>query len=398
MRRSFAILAVPAGVLAAAVAHAADWQVNPRIEAGYQYDDNYRLALDGNETEVSGALADVRFEFKRVTPVAEFSFTPRARATFFPDEPEEESEDYFGVIKLIRRSQKVEGGLTAEYALEDIVNSEQPGSDIDTGLGEPGIGEGGRLLLHNRRELVNVHPYLTHQVTQRHTMLYDLRYVDVGFDEEVPGVQTAYTDADATIGWSYAFSERSAFTTRARGSRYNIGEQDQNSNGYGLEIELGSDTTQTTRAFVRVGAQVTDLLQPLGGSEEHTSVLGGLGIRWTGGLTEFFADATRDVSPISTGVIVDRDQLRLRLDRAITPRFGFFFGVRGIRDEAVDDESLFQGRRYATGDFGVSWRMLQQFSIVAAVNYTWQEFDVDPSDATSSGATLNLLWEPRRPE
>ena len=377
-------------------AAAASWEINPRVEAGYQYDDNYRLALPGNEIAVSGALADAQLELKTATPVIEFSFTPRVRATYFPDDDEESSEDYFAGVQLLQRGQTMQATVRLDYAKEDVVSSEQPGTDIDTGLGEPGVGEGGRVVVRNRRTLVSFVPSLSHELAPRHDMTYELRYVDVGFDQEIPGVQVGYSDAQGAVGWAFDFSQRSTLTTRARASRYEINEGDQRSDAYGLELELGSETTQTTRSFLRVGAQNTDFTRPNGDSANETSWLAGAGVRWTAGLTEVFADATRTVGPTSSGSVVERDQLRGRLNRAITPRFSLFTGLRGVRDEAVDAQSSFQGRRYAVAEVGMRWRLQQQLSIGVTVDYTWQEFEVDPTDATSSGALLTLIYEPRR--
>jgi len=383
------------GVLAAAPLPAADWEVSPRIQAGYQYDDNYRLAPDGAEIEVSGALADVQLQLKRATPVFDFTFTPRVRATYFPDEREEDSEDYFGLLELVRRGQRVEAALRTEFADEDVVSSEQPGTDIDTGLGEPGVVEGGILVVRNRRQLISVRPSLSHELSQRHSLLYNLRYVDVEFDEQVPGLQVGYTDAEAAFGWAYAVSERSTLTSRVRGTRYELDTGQRSSDGYGVEFEWGSEATQTIRSFLRVGAQRTDVVRVLGDSVTETSWLAGAGLRWTAGLTQLFGDATRSVGPTSSGVIVERDQLRLRLDRAVTPRFSFFTGLRGVRDSAVDSASGFRDRKYATAEIGAQWRILQQLSLTAAVDYAWQEFRAQ-DDASSSGAMITLVYEPRR--
>ena len=51
MRRTLTVLA-----MLPVVAVAADWELNPTIEAGYLFDDNYRLTSPGTEIEVQGPL------------------------------------------------------------------------------------------------------------------------------------------------------------------------------------------------------------------------------------------------------------------------------------------------------------------------------------------------------
>ena len=102
--------------LTSVAAFGADWEFNPRVEAGYIFDDNYRLASPGLEIEVQGPLADAQLELRALTPKGEFSFTPRVRATYFPDEQDLDSVDYFGVLDWRYGGQRFDSRIRAEYA------------------------------------------------------------------------------------------------------------------------------------------------------------------------------------------------------------------------------------------------------------------------------------------
>ena len=69
------------GAMLPMVVLGADWELNPRVEAGYLFDDNYRLTAPGSEIEVQGPLLDAALEMRARQPAGEFSFTPRVRAT-----------------------------------------------------------------------------------------------------------------------------------------------------------------------------------------------------------------------------------------------------------------------------------------------------------------------------
>ena len=56
-----------AATLACAQAGAAAWEWNPKVEAGYLYDDNYRLATPGAEIDVQGPLVDAELELRTLT-------------------------------------------------------------------------------------------------------------------------------------------------------------------------------------------------------------------------------------------------------------------------------------------------------------------------------------------
>src|SRR5690348_6482927 len=97
-----ALSAIAACVLGAlgAVPATADWELNPRLEAGYLYDDNYRLGTSGNEVNVSGPLLDAEMEWRALTQTSEFTFAPRVRATYFPNAQDLDSVDYFARLEL----------------------------------------------------------------------------------------------------------------------------------------------------------------------------------------------------------------------------------------------------------------------------------------------------------
>src|SRR5262245_60028547 len=96
MRTAIATAVVAA--LAGTAARAADWELNPRVEAGSLYDDNYRLTPPGTEVGVQGPLADAQLEMRARTQQGEFSFTPRVSATYFPDHQDLDTVDYFGTL------------------------------------------------------------------------------------------------------------------------------------------------------------------------------------------------------------------------------------------------------------------------------------------------------------
>src|SRR5687768_14215389 len=87
---------ISAGVLfaalaAASTASAANWEVAPRVEAGYRYSDNYHLGPPGTEVDVSGGETDARVTFRTLDPRTQVEITPRVQATYFPDDPDDDS-------------------------------------------------------------------------------------------------------------------------------------------------------------------------------------------------------------------------------------------------------------------------------------------------------------------
>ena len=134
------VLSLPAG--------AADWEMNPTLEAGYLYDDNYRLASPGNEIKVSGPLADAQLEMRALTQTGEFSFTPRVRATYFPSETSLDAVDYFANVDWLHHGQRFESRVLGEFAdqVGPLAGAERVEQVRD-----------GRLIKSHRRVLLGVH-------------------------------------------------------------------------------------------------------------------------------------------------------------------------------------------------------------------------------------------------
>lgn len=384
-------------LLAMGDALAARWEWNPRVQAGYQYDDNYRLDLPGNEIEVSGVAADARLELRYTGPLTEVQFTPRIRSTYFPDQPTEDSNDYFLRMDLQHTRQKLRAALLASVGDETVVRSELPDTDFDSGLGESGGADAGRVQILNRRQMLRVAPSLSYDLSERRSVELSARYVDVQFDEYLPGAQVGYYEAGATAGFSWAMSPRTRVTVRGVYSYYDPEDESTEASGQGLQVEWTRNTSETTEMYLRAGAQRTDFEDATpSGSGSEVSFVAGFGVRRDFRQTSLFIDATHDVGPTASGYIVNREQLRLRVTHAFSPRFSGFVGVRGIHDEAVESDAAFETRSYAIGELGLEWRMTRQFSVAANYDYSWQEFQNDPADARSQGGWLSFIYQRRR--
>ena len=391
---------------AATAVFAADWQTNPRIEVSGVYDDNYRLdTFDAGEIEVSGAEADVRFEFLGVTPRSEIAIIPRARGSVFT-ESAENSDGEAIAFNVINKGLKSQRRFFAEYSREDTIRTDRPGVvGEDPDLGEPDGGDSGRLNVRNTRDLFSVRPEIDLDISQRSKLQLGARYRDVSFDKEVPG-QVGFSDVGANIGWQTATSPRSTFTLRARGSRYepDIVTNATDANSYGVELEWARRLSEATEYYLRGGGQRTDLSRaatdPRGDSSENTYVAGAGG-RWAFLVTKLFLDATIGVDPNSSGVLVRRDQIRFNVERQLSPKMTALFGARVMRDEPIDDElNDAAERRYGVATVGLAWRLRREYSLGANYEFTRQEFrrDVTQGEANSNSVRLSVVYEPGKKE
>lgn len=387
-------------LLAACGVSAANWEVEPRAELSYRHNDNYRLDLPGAEVDVSGAEASVLARFRTVDPRTNFQITPQIRSTYFPDERQEDSTDYFLSALLSDETPRRRMGIGADFSRQDVVRTETPGVGLGDPVGGPGDGsdgdlgnpttvDGGRIFQRNRRNLIRVAPYWSHDLSQRHRMELEAYYLRADFDDQLVGAQQDFRDFGAAAGFGFLLSERTSLTVRARASQY---QTTFDTDAYGGEVEWGRAVSENSRMYVRVGAQQTK--PERGGSD--TNVVAGLGGRWAGQRNALFLDLTRTVGPISAGTIVERHQLRLRIDHDISQRVSLLLGARLSRDEGVDGVTPYPRREYATADLGMQWRVLRSLALTAQYNYRWQEYADEPSDASANGFLIGVIYEPKR--
>jgi len=384
------VVALPV-LFAGGQAAAANWELAPRVSAGYLYNDNYRLEQAGGEIEVSGAEVEAAATLRTIDPRTTFEITPRIDATFFPDEREQESTDYYvdGVFEDKTPRHKI--GIEANFASEDVVRSELPGPNVGGGLGDPQSTDSGVTLQENRRDLVRVSPYFSWDMTQRTRLELEARYLDANYDKHYTGSQEDFSEFGASAGLAWLLSPRNSLTFRALGGRF---ETNFYTDSYGGEIEWGTEFSETSRMYIRVGGAST---KPENGVSS-TNVIGGIGGQWTSQRNVLFLDLTRQITPISAGTVVDRYQLRLRLKHDVSQRIGVLVGGRASRDEEIQGLGDYPTRKYAAAEAGIEWRVLRALSVTATYNYRWQEYADEPSDRSGNGFLIGIVYEPKRPE
>jgi hypothetical protein len=380
-----------AGLAAASVASAANWEIAPRVQAGYRYSDNYHLGPPGTEVDVSGGEADAQVVFRTLDPRTQIEITPRVQATYFPDTQDEDAVDGYLNARFEDVTPRRRMGVEGTFSHEDVVRSELPeGGDVGGGdLGNPAGGDSGRFVEHNTRDYILVSPFIRYDVTQRQRLDFEAHYVRADFDKQLENAQQDWSEEGVSAGWGYQFSPRSTLTLRGTASRY---ETTFDTDGYGAYLQWDTNFTENSRVYVRVGGQQNE---PENG-ESDTSVIGGLGGTWNSQRNTLLVDLTRTVEPISAGTIVERYQLRMQIDHEVSPRVSLQLGARASRDEDLNTAGTFATRKYAAAEGGFEWRVLRDFAVTATYSYRWQEFADELSDRSANGFLVGFVYEPRR--
>ena len=411
-------------LLAETRAYADNWDFEPRIELGGEYNDNYRLAESGTpKIPAYGTLADVAMGFVLIDPRSELDIVPRVHSSFFPDDHEDQSTD--GYLNIGGNYHFLRGILsgTASYANETVISSELLPADFPgVGLGQV-IGEGtGRVSIHNRRQLEQVAPKFTFDFTPRYHLVADANIEAASYTNNLSAssgltaaqqaqyVQVGFKNFYGSAGVQYDITQRQDIIWRLLGSEFMpdhatvlgtgptatpINSDSTNTERYGGEAQWDTKPNDVMQTYVRLGVNEVHADTAVDGVINKTLLVGGAGVVWTYQLSQYIIDAVRDLSPSAAGAVIQQDEFRGRMLRAIQPRLYAVLAARYVRVRGASQTILgVQGSDYAAASAGLQFQITPNYRLATEYDYTWQKFQGEPY-AASNGISVSIIWQPQ---
>jgi len=399
MIRAASGLAGVALLAAAPHALAQQWVLEPRVEVGGIYDDNYRMTnTPGQEIEVTGAGVEALLRARRATAKSSFEITPEIHSTFFPDESSEESTDYFLAMSGDTRTLRTRSSVNFNFADETVVTSELPVANAPgVGLGQPSSGDAGRVSARNRLRLFQLQPSFTYDWTERRHLVLGAHYVNADYQADL-FEQVGYSDIGASAAMDFDLSQRSTLSLGVQAAQYNPNDTSPDTDLTGAIAEWRMHPSQVMEVYFRGAATHVDRDATASNSKlSATGFNGGAGVAWNYQVTQILVDLLRTTSPSSVGAVLYRNEVRFRVNHSFDPRFTGYLALRGIRTEDIKGSATSGGdRKYATASTGFEWRFRREFSFTGSYDYKWQKFASEPDNAISNGFRLSLVYEPRR--
>ena len=417
-------MTLAASLLAGTRAYAGNWDFEPRIELGGEYNDNYRLAESGTpKIPAYGTLADVAMGFVLIDPRSELDIVPRVHSSFFPDDHEDQSTD--GYLNIGGNYHFLRGILsgTASYANETVISSELLPADFPgVGLGQV-IGEGtGRVSIHNRRQLEQVAPKFTFDFTPRYHLVADANIEAASYTNNLSAssgltaaqqaqyVQVGFKNFYGSAGVQYDITQRQDIIWRLIGSEFMpdhatvlgtgptatpINSDSTNTERYGGEAQWDTKPNDVMQTYVRLGVNEVHADTAVDGVINKTLLVGGAGVVWTYQLSQYIIDAVRDLSPSAAGAVIQQDEFRGRMLRAIQPRLYAVLAARYVRVRGASQTILgVQGSDYAAASAGLQFQITPNYRLATEYDYTWQKFQGEPY-AASNGISVSIIWQPQ---
>jgi hypothetical protein len=382
--------------LLSAAANAADWSFDPRITAGPDYDDNNRLtSVPGEEVEVFGAAVDADVTITAATPRTTFSIFPRVKATFYPGESDEQTDSEYLLLDYEFRGERYDGLFDADISRRETLGRYLP-DDFDDDLGTPGDGDDlGNSPERNVQKRFDVSPSIGFEVTERSRLEFGIGYLDVSYEEQVSDDREDYNSLSGDVGYRFLLSPTKSVVLRAFARQYDPAD-DVATDSQALALEWWNRVSETSRVYVRGGSNRVEEIDQFGESTWNNGFTGGAGVEWAFEVTNLFFDVTHGLDPNSSGRLVERDEIRLRVNRKLSPVTTLQFVVRGVQDGKTTVQDAFQEREYVSAAVGFEWRMTRQLALGGSYQYVWRSIEDEPNDAQANRLFLGLTWQPNR--
>jgi len=398
------LLLLPAVYWYAADVSAGEWEFDPRVVVGGLYDDNHRLDdVAADKIAVYGTQADAGVTIHGLWPTWDFILIPYASDSYFPGHTNQDDDIESLTLKLNHTGERIKSTLAAVYSQRTLLTQLLPTTDMSADLGEPSPGTSpGLLEQRNRQDLLDVNPSSEFELTPRSQLVLRADYVDATYDLQTPGYYVNYNNVNGSLGWAYQLSPRGTLSLTGSGTQFSPA-QGADARTYGLTGQWYDIVTQTARYYFRAGVNHTDFTAnattPGISSSSANDLSLGAGVTWTFQVTSVFLDLTRSVNPGPSGVAVDQDQLRFRLERRYTQRMAAFIGVVGVKQDPLGNSpnAADYATSYASGTAGFEWRFQREFALVGSYVHIWQKLGILPNSASSDTVRISFVYEPHRP-
>jgi hypothetical protein len=403
-RAALAGATLASAVLASKV-HAGDWDFNPRIELGGEYNDNYRLEPTGQpKVPAYGSSADVSVTERLIDPRYEFDISPHVHNTFFPDDHTDQSTDGYLDLNGNYHTERATFGGLLNYANETVISSELlTASFPGEGLGQTTGEETGLVSVHNRRVLERFVPTFSYDFSQRLHLKSQGEYENASFSHNIVQqqagtnlliAQQGFKDYYGKVGLQYDFSQRYDLVSSLIGSKYLPDDSPTDTDRYGIEEQFEAKPNQVMQWYARLGINEIHANTLVDGNIDKTLVVGGAGITWTYQVAQYTMDAIRDLSASAGGAVVQHNEVRGRVLKALTPRLYTILAARYARVRGASQTILgIVGSDYTAASASLQYQLTQNYRLAGEYDYTWQRFQDEPS-SKSNGIVISIIWQP----
>ncbi len=385
-------------LLSAFACQAAEWAIEPKVEARTIVTDNINLTPNVHEN-VLGLSVTPRVTFARRTEVTEVKGTASLGFNRYPGNPELDADDVNLSLASQLREERSSYGLSASFVRDSTLESE--------------LATTGVVQERKQRNLVTMAPSWSYSLTQRSSIFAQYKYDQAHY--ESTSNLTDYSNQQASGGYQYAFSERTSGSLSGSYSRYETDTGSILTESRGVNFGLTHVSTERLTLNVGVGARTSETtitstallcefgpvalcdffgvpLQP----RTETEAISDSGLsfnasadyRWE--KTNAGISASRDLNPTGSGLLVQTDRLGIGIGHQLSERLtatadGSYLVSRYIGGVGNDTA-------YYRLDSNVLWKLDDWWTAGAGYSFAYQKVKDAPDHASANTIYLSISY------
>ena len=384
------------------VAHEATaqgWEFVPDVDVAASRLDNPRLQVDDTEGTSSRVVLDARVRAQNYGQRGFFYLEPRVRADIYRDDEDSDldGDDLFLRSAAQYRWTSARAGVSFNANQVSILRSEiidaipdDPDEDdpIDVETGE--LQE-----FDQDRTRYTIRPFTEIDISERSSFRFMAGYTDVSYSGPPIPNRSDFQSTELSVGITRRVDERTQVQARVFTTAYEADINANSTDSVGVEGVFTRPLSETWTFTLSAGVQRNEF-SFVDGTEvvdnADTNPTYGLRFRKRSERTAWNIDLQRRINPNGNGFVVVRDELRLFVDRKLTPRLSGSLGLRFFDTGSVGDVRQGSDREDGRFESRLEWALTQRFLINGGVNFTSREFTNQGADADSNEIYIGFTY------
>jgi hypothetical protein len=361
----------------AASAQAQDMTITPAISSTGSWDSNPMMRKTGVE-DLYGVTTVPSLSFKKETPTWDFLLSGRLENNVF-DDSSYNSNDGFGALKLARRTERLDVGLSSSVDYDTTRTSETTDFGSATDL--------------SRHLAYRIGPSMAYALSPISKVALRGSFEDSTYEKES---RTDYHTLSLTPSYERDFSERYTGVLSVRLRRYEADSgSDRRVDSIGPTVGLNAELTQQWSGNISVGQQASREKPAVVTGDDWTwSTIFSGGLRFEGEQDMFTFQANRSQQSYNNGTDVLLTSLNVDASRRINPLFSVRMGL-GYQFSDDENATVDQLVKKYTGSAGLTYHLTEAVGVTTSYSYRQESYTGDDKTARQNIARLGISYKPQ---
>ncbi len=380
----------------------AAWEVAPELGLTTEVDDNARLLINDQPSSTRAAL-DARVRLRSFSERGQAYFEPRIVGDSYANarDAELENTDVFLIGGAMRKFRKSDIDFNFDYARQSVLRSAIGDALFGTSGDIPIEAEGstfGTFTDERRRYDLGLNYERT--LSERTKLRFETSLLDVSYLGNQSTTRSDYSSGTLAAVLTRLVDLRNEVSATLYVSDFQADRNDNDTGTVGVRGAFLRPLSQTWTFQLEAGVARSDytFLDTNGLVVDNATNHFTFGFQFNqrSERTNWTIGADRSLSPSNDGFLARRDELRLQMRHALTPRLTLSTGVRFAGYARVAQSTVPRdNRKYGRLSLQVEWLITPKWALTTGVDSVTQEYATVNANATSNSIVVGVRYRGR---